>query len=38
MDHYLKKEIEEYRNGDKKINYSSKKDVMIKMLIEELER
>ena len=38
MDHYLKKEIEEYRSGDKKINYNSKKDVMIKMLIDELER
>ena len=38
MDHYLKKEIEDYRNGNKKISYNSKKDIMIKMLLEEIDR
>jgi hypothetical protein len=38
MEHYLKREIEDYRNGDKKITYNSKKDVMIKMLIDEIDR
>ncbi|CDW78189.1 UNKNOWN [Stylonychia lemnae] len=38
MIYYLKKEIEEYRNDNKKISYTSKKDVMIKLLIDELDK
>jgi hypothetical protein len=37
MDFYLKKEIEEYKiEGNKKIR--TKKDLMIKMLIDEVDR
>ena len=38
MIYYLKKEIEEYRNDNKKISYTSRKDVMIKLLIDELDK
>ena len=38
MIYYLKKEIEEYRNDNKKITYTSRKDVMIKLLIDELDK
>ena len=38
MVYYLKKEIEEYRLDHKRISYSSKKDMMIKLLLEELDR
>jgi len=37
MDYFLRKEIEDYRNNDKKIKYG-KKDLMIKMLIAEIDR
>lgn len=37
MEYFLKKEIENYKNNDKKIKYS-KKDLMIKMLIDEVDR
>ena len=38
IEFYLKREIEEYRNDLKQISYSSKKDRMIKMLIDELDK
>jgi hypothetical protein len=34
---YLKKELEEYRNTSKHLNYT-KKDLMIRMLIDEVEK
>eukprot|EP00347_Sterkiella_histriomuscorum_P022777 403337202 len=34
----LKKEIEDYRSNVKKIQYNSKKDMMIKLLIDELDK
>ena len=36
LEFYLKKEIEEYRNGNKQ--FASRKDMMIKMLIEEVDK
>ena len=35
---YLRKELEDYRNDLKQVTYTSKKDRMIKMLIEELDK
>jgi hypothetical protein len=38
LEFFLKKEIEEYRNDTKKISYKSRKDIMIKMLIDEVDK
>ena len=38
LEYFLRKEIEEYRNDTKKVSYKSKKDLMIKMLVDEVDR